>query len=87
LITKKELKPGLILMGSPFFAWLFLIDLAGENIDNRWARYPRRLGQRAWILADAFWGLPQGHLTHQGAHLEAGNPPRLEGGYHEPRGQ
>jgi len=39
LITKKELKPGFILVGSPFFAWLFLIDLAGEDIDNRWARY------------------------------------------------
>jgi hypothetical protein len=87
LVTKKELKPRLILMGIPFFAWLFLIDLAGEDIDNRGARNSCCLGQRAWILADAFRGLPQGHLTHQGAYLGAGNPTRLEGGYHEPRGQ
>jgi hypothetical protein len=38
LVTKKELKPGLILMESPFFAWLSLINLARKNIDDRWAR-------------------------------------------------
>ena len=38
-------------------------------------------------MVNAFRGLPQGHLTNQGAHLGTGNPLRLEGGHNEPRGQ
>jgi hypothetical protein len=63
------------------------VDFAGEDIDNRGARYFCCLSQRAWIMANAFGSLPQGHLTHQGVYLGAGNPTRLEGGYNEPRGQ